>query len=598
MMPMVNPAVRSRARISFVGVAAGLFAVAAVTSAQDKDAPKPKSEDATKPVATPPMARGVMPQTQKINELLSKAWTDNKIKPSARATDFEFLRRAYLDLIGRIATPAEVRYFEMNRDRAKLIHRLLYEKVKIEGHEYDYSEEFARNWANVWTVWLMTRSAHPVYQEQMRVWLEELFAKNGSHKEMVEKLITATGKSNENGAVNYVLRHLGELQQQVEGEKPNPNDMGPHKEGIFDAIPITARTTRLFLGQQTQCVQCHDHPFNPDWKQSNFWGVNVFFKQVDRSPRSLGRMRNMTDAPVLTLKDDPTSNEEAFVFYEKRNGTLQPAAATFLDGRKADFERSKKTRREVLAELVTSTDQFPKAYANRIWGHLFGRGMNEQPAVDDFGDHNKVVHPELLDYLAKEWAAETQDYEFNRYNAYDPKKLMYWICTSAAYGLSSVPNATNDKPEAEVFFSRMLLKSMTPEQLFESLMLATEGVVQKQSEERKKRREDWMKKLVVNFGDDEGNEITFNGTLLQALMLMNGKELNDAIRSKDKGTLIEAVRKARGNTTRVVDEIYLATLNRYPGNESSKVNRLKGDPTFYPDLMWALLNSNEFILNH
>ncbi|HEX4589693.1 MAG TPA: DUF1553 domain-containing protein, partial [Gemmataceae bacterium] len=494
----------------------------------------------------------------------------------------------YLDLIGRIATPGEVRYFEMNRDRAKLVHRLLYDKVKIEGHEYDYPEEFARNWANIWTVWLVTRSANPVYQEQLRVWLEEHFAKNGSHKEMVEKLLTASGKTNDNGAVNFILRNMGE--ELKEGGKTD--------EGVFDAVPVTSRTTRLFLGLQTQCVQCHDHPFNPDWKQSNFWGVNVFFKQIDREPRELGRMRNMMDAPVLTLKDNPTANGDGTVSYEKRNGMVQLTRATFLDGQKVNFEKETRPRREVLASLITSSEYFPKAYVNRIWGHLFGRGMNEQPAVDDFGEHNKVVHPELLDHLAKEFAAETPTYEFNKYNAFDPKKLLYWICTSDAYGLSSVPNATNDKPEAEVFFSRMLLKSMTPEQLFESLSLATEGVVQRQSEERKKRREDWMKKLVVNFGDDEGNEITFNGTLLQALMLMNGKELNEAIRSK--GTLVEAMKKGKGNPSRVVDEIFLATLNRHPGGESSRVSKfIRGnDPNSYADLMWALLNSNEFILNH
>jgi len=276
---------------------------------------------------------------------------------------------------------------------------------------------------------------------------------------------------------------------------------------------------------------------------------------------------------------------------------VQLTRATFLDGRKIDFEKDARPRREVLAQLVTSSEYFPKAYVNRIWGHLFGRGLNEQPAVDDFGEHNKVVHPELLDYLAKEFAAETSSDEANKYNAYDPKKLLYWICTSDAYGLSSVPNASNDKPEAEVYFGRMLLKAMTPEQLFESLALATEGVVQRQSEERKKRRDDWMKKLVVNFGDDEGNEITFNGTLLQALMLMNGKELGEAIRSK--GTLLEAIKKGKGNPNRVMEEIYLATLNRRPGNESSKINRFRSnDPNFYADLMWALVNSNEFILNH
>ena len=111
----------------------------------------------------------------------------------------------------------------MNRDRAKLIRRLLYEKVKIENHEYDYPEEFARNWANIWTVWLMTRSANPVYQEQMRVFLEELFAKNGSHKEMVEKILTASGPNNDNGAVNYILRHMGEVIQ--EGDGPNKEEV-------------------------------------------------------------------------------------------------------------------------------------------------------------------------------------------------------------------------------------------------------------------------------------------------------------------------------------------------------------------------------------
>jgi hypothetical protein len=568
---------------------AGLLAVAAIGIAQDKEVPKPKPEEAPKAVPAPPLARGAAAQTQKINESLAKAWADNKIRPSARAKDHEFLRRAYLDIIGRIATPGEVRSFETNPDRVKLIHRLLYEKVKIEGHEYDYSEEYARNWANVWTVWLMTRSANPVYQEQMRVWLEEHFAKNGSHKEMVEKLLTANGKTNDNGAVNYVLRHLGE--SNTSGKSDD--------EGHFDAVPVTSRTTKLFLGLQTQCVQCHDHPFNPEWKQSNFWGVNVFFKQIDREPRDLGRMRNMMDAPVLTLKDDSRVNREALMSYEKRSGVVLYTRATFLDGRKTDFEKESKPRREILAGLVTSSEMFPKAYVNRIWGHLFGRGMNEQATVDDFGDHNKVVHPELLEYLAKEFATEVSDFEPNKYNAYDPKKLLFWICSSEAYGLSSQPNPSNDKPEAEAFFSRMMLKSMTPEQLFESLTLATEGVVQKQSEERKKRREEWNKKLVVNFGDDEGNEITFNGTLIQALMLMNGKELGEAIKARDKGTLADAIKKGKGNPSRVVEELYLTALNRRPGAEASRINKYKSnDPGFYADLLWALLNSNEFILNH
>ena len=144
---------------------AGLLAFAAVTFGQEKEVPKVKAPRG--PEGSVGASRsGRSSQTQKINDLLAKAWAENKVRPSRRATDYEFIRRAYLDIIGRIATPAEVRYFESNSDRVKLIRRLLYEKVKIEGHEYDYPEEYARNWANIWTVWLMTRSANPVYREQ------------------------------------------------------------------------------------------------------------------------------------------------------------------------------------------------------------------------------------------------------------------------------------------------------------------------------------------------------------------------------------------------------------------------------------------------
>jgi hypothetical protein len=522
----------------------------------------------------------------------------NSIRKSAPATDQEFVRRAFLDLIGRIATPAEVRHFELNRDRPRLVHRLLYETVRIDGKEFDYPEEFARNWANIWAVWLMTRTANAVHLEQMRVWLEEHFARHSSHKEMVEKLLTATGKTNDNGAVNYVLANLGDAVPQDKRDE----------DGHFDVVPVTSRTTRLFLGLQTQCVQCHDHPFNPDWKQHAFWGVNVFFRQVKRDGAPNMMRTAPGDAAVLTLGDDAGVNKEGLIAYEKRSGVVLYTKPTFLDGRKMDFgpgAATAQSRREQLAKLITSSEQFPKAYVNRIWGQLFGRGLNEQPGVDDFGEHNKVVHPELLDFLAKEFAGDTSSYPYNQYNAYDPKKLLYWLCTSEAYGLSSIANPTNEKPEAEALFSRMLLKALSPEQLFESLSVATGAENGASTQEKKRKREEWMRKLTVNFGDDEGNEITFNGTLLQALMMMNGRELGEAIRNKDKGTVAEAMRKGRNNPSRVIDELFLAALNRHPRSyelsklmEAGRKTRDTGSFYFFSDVFWALLNSNEFILNH
>ncbi len=120
-------------------------------------------------------------------------------------------------------------------------------------------------------------------------------------------------------------------------------------------------------------------------------------------------------------------------------------------------------RREKLADFVIDHPQFPKAIVNRMWGVFFGRGFVNP--IDDFNDQNQPSNPELLDELAA---------RFKHYN-YDFKKLIRWICNSNAYNLSCVANKTNDKPEQEALFSRMIMKSMSPEQLFESLMVATKA---------------------------------------------------------------------------------------------------------------------------
>ena len=100
------------------------------------------------------------------------------------------------------------------------------------------NEEFADNWANIWTTWLLTRSGNRVYHDQMNLWLEEQISKGTSHKEMVEKLLTATGDTNDNGAVNFILAHVGE--RVPDGKRA--------EEGQFEMVPITSRTTFTGLG--------------------------------------------------------------------------------------------------------------------------------------------------------------------------------------------------------------------------------------------------------------------------------------------------------------------------------------------------------------
>jgi len=121
-------------------------------------------------------------------------------------------------------------------------------------------------------------------------------------------------------------------------------------------------------------------------------------------------------------------------------------------------------------------------------------------------------------------------------------------------------------------------------------------------------RDEWMKNLIVNFGDDEGNEVTFNGTVVQALLLMNGKDINAAISNPQKGTVTVGALKYGRSPSRFLDYLYLAALNRYPTakehalifdrGKARGAGDAKNPLASLQDLFWALLNSNEFILNH
>jgi hypothetical protein len=312
---------------------------------------------------------------------------------------------------------------------------------------------------------------------------------------------------------------------------------------------------------------------------------------VDRKGNPL-TMRNAARgmaAAVLELVDDTSLNPDGSVFFEKRNGGLLLTKPMFLDGTKLPKEGA--TRRQELARLITSSEYFPRAIVNRMWAHFLGRGFTNP--VDDFGEHNPPSHPELLEKLAKEFV----------HYGYDLKRLTRWICLSEVYQLSSQANPSNEKADAEPFFGRMLLKAMSPEQLFESLMTATQAEAAETKEGKKKLREEWMKNLIVNFGDDEGNEVTFNGTVVQALMMMNGKEINDAVTGKEKGTVAAALKKSSPSAT--MNHLFLAALNRpaKPHEQTKILAAMRGvkDKDYkapWQDLFWALLNSNEFLLNH
>jgi hypothetical protein len=583
---------RWASRLGRALIAALLVGVASIGSAQnpvkDKKDDKKAKPDPTL-TAPPPLQLTIVGKDLKdqqvttemvklINAKLAEGWAANKVIQSPWASDYDYIRRASLDIIGRVATPEEIAVYMKDPKetrRSLLIERLL------------SSDEYPRHWADNWSNWLLSRSGifgRGRYRDEMKKWLEDEFAQNRPYNEIVHKLITASGKNDENGAVNFFLAHVGErVPQQRKAE-----------EGEFEMVPVTARITRLFLGTQVQCAQCHDHPFQNSIKQNHFWGVNAYLRQVSRKGNI--PMRRQDGLMTLELVDDTGVNQKAKVFYEKRNGVILEARAEFLPqgeekhGKKMPPDAKGNDRRKELANAVTEHENFPKAIVNRMWGTFLGRGFINP--IDDFNDQNLPSNPELLNELSA---------NFKHYN-YDLKKLIRWITHSNAYNLSYIANPTNDKPEHEVLFSRMVMKSMSPEQLFESLVTATGG--EEKGEDKKKAREDWMNKLVANFGDDEGNEVNFNGTVVQALMMMNGNELNNSL-DKTKGTMAKALR--RGQADPIITELYLATLNRPPSTrelaeikQKMLLNAVRDKDAAAPfqDLMWALLNCNEFLLNH
>jgi hypothetical protein len=512
-----------------------------------------KSADAPKRAGTMKLAL--------IDHRLKEMWEQSSIKPSPICSEEEFLRRAYLDIAGRIPTIKEAAGYLQTKEsgkRQKLVEYLLNQP------------DFAKNFANQWTVLLIGRKTRDrdVNRAALSAWLRQQFNGDRPWNEVVYDLITAKGSNKENGAVNYALAHLE-----------------------FGAVPLTSITARVFVGQQIQCTQCHDHPSN-DWKQADFWGINAFFKGLKREQIRITDASGAEVIDHMELRDDPT---EAYASYDKRNGLVGIAFPKYLDGRKIS-QGPDVDRRVELGKFIADPKNMDmaKAFVNRMWGHFMGRGIVHP--VDDFGPHNPPSHPELLDELAQEFVNAN----------FDVKSLIRWITSSQAYNVTSTMTKGNEKDET--LFSHMNLKPMTPEQLFDSLLTATAAHKAGSGEADDKKRDAWLKQFVFAFANDEGEEgSTFSGTIPQALMMMNGDLMEQAVGGKGgsflANLLADARTQAHGHPALyMVNNIYLAALSRMPSpRERTAVQKYIDS---YPDticvledVFWALLNSNEFILN-
>lgn len=518
-------------------------------------------------------------QVKRINAVFTQQWKDYGLTPAAIEEDSKWCRRVFLDLIGRIPTYEELNAFVREKDvrkRETLVTQLL--------EDSRYTEEFANHWGTIWSNILIGRSGGNdrrslISREGMGKYLRDCFARNKPYNQMVYELVTATGTTKPgtegfNGATNFLI------------DKVNDED----------GTLATSSTSRIFLGLQVQCTQCHNHPFN-EWKQQTFWEFNAFFRQSRALRRFVSGTRDI-DFAELVDQDFPGAGgrpEEAEIYFEERNGLTKVAYPVFVDGSQIGRSGfvSDVNRRSELGKMVVASEYLDKMIVNRMWAHFLGYAFTKP--MDDLGPHTMVSHPQLLEELGAEF----------RKSSYDLRSLMRWITLSKPYQLSSKVSSGNESDDPSLGeipqFSHFYLRQMSAEQLYQSLVNVG-GEARGSLEQQQAERDRWLAQFVVAFGTDEGDEATtFNGSIPQALMLFNGDLVKRAI-SLDKGAWLSNLVNSNAKLTDKVNALFMAGMARRNKPEELKLasgliqlRSGKADEALQ-DLWWAIINSNEFIL--
>ncbi|QDU64210.1 hypothetical protein Pan216_50990 [Planctomycetes bacterium Pan216] len=539
-----------------------------------------------------------------IDEALGEEWSYLGFPVSQQCTDGEFLRRASLDIIGRIPTLEESETFFRDKSakrRENLVNRLL------------ASEDFGKNMANIWTKLLIPSGPdfddEETNREAFHAWLEREFNRNTPWDKVAYEMISARGEWQENPAVNFILAH---------------------KQGDRTA-DVTSYFTRNILSVQTQCTECHAHPWN-EWKQHHFHGLNAFFIGTKEFEKEELDERGDTYTASITLEEIPYQElADGGTYFMLRNGMQVYTPPRYLDGRSInDLMLGEKARepgsredagltfsaeldlllnpdmsvpdtgdpiylREVLAKTVTSDDDpyFAQSMINRLWYQFFGHSFIKN--VDDFDNgQDEPTMPDLLDRLAEDF----------KKNDYDVKRAIRWICSSDAYGLSTKQRG-RDAEAAIGFFTFQLVKPMSPEQLYDSLMALTRYDRASRSMDPARERAMFINAIMRTFTSDQLATTTpaFEGSISQALMMMNSRLIHQATRATPGTFLHELVGNTEKKTDDKVEDLFMVALCRRPmGQERKALSVLqrnsRSEEEFLQDVMWALVNSNEFLLNH
>jgi hypothetical protein len=491
-----------------------------------------KSAGAAPPVLDAPAL------SARIDELIGARLAKEKVPPAPAADDAEFFRRLSLDLNGRIPTVAQLADF---LDDTRPDKRRLWTDELMDGP--GNASLYVRHFTHFWRRQLLAQTAAQGdgVVAPLESWLGKQVRANTPYDRLVRGLLTDAE------AAGFFLAN-----------ENKPED-------------LASRTSRLFLGVKLECAQCHDDRSGGPWKRTQFWEHAAFFAGL-RSDQGASGVVVAPREQTASLPRIQVGSSAAWV------------EARFLDGGQPDGRRDVRPR-QALAGWIARGDNpwFARAAVNRLWHYFFGLGLIDP--VDGLGaPDNAPSHPELLDELVHQLVAHD----------FDLKYLFRAIAGSQTYQRSS--RQTHPRPAEPRLFARAASRALTPEQLYDSLMLATGYRPDPVPAAASARAE-----LLACFEDPSSQPVDHQASIQQALMMMNGKFTEEAT-GLAKSATVAAVIASNRPLARRIEELYLVTLSRKPRTEETR--RLldyaasRDSKQALRDVLWSLLNSTEFVLNH
>ena len=532
-----------------------------------------------------------VPPSQAVDRFLSLAWKLDKVEAAKGIEDATFARRLYLDLIGRIPNSQETASFANNRardKRAQLIETLL------------ASGEYARHMREVFDSVLMERRGgeweNRRNDEKWFAFLEDAFARNRPWNEVVRDLIVARPESpEERGAVWYLYERQNNAQAIAEAVAP------------------------IVFGVQVKCAQCHDHMVAREIKQAHYWGMVAAFnrsKNVD-TPKgpgvaesaiggfvSFANLKKESQPALLTFFNDRTIDEQRPKEGEKETDApelyiVPPGKQTEPSDNRPQRRRRqaapkadevalpKFSRRAAFADAVTKDNPLlARAMVNRVWAMLFGRGLVHP--VDLMDSKHPASHPELLNWLSR---------DFER-SGYDVKRLIRTLCDTKAYQLDSRPaRRGNAKAPAETF-ARALDKPLSAEQLLRTLVVATGNPADKDGKIAGLSERELRHAFIAQFPDLFPAE--YNATLAQAMFLSNSPLFDQLLspRGDNLAARLAAEKNAEARVRRAFEAVFAREPDREELRECAAYLAARSPEAGVKQLLWAMLSSAEFQLNH